>query len=191
MWRRWTYSSAAPRVSQVAAASGGGQSGVGSPSGTMLTCVTTCEPSHPHAGYQSIDTRLECGVRNRASVTSSADWSRGRPTSAGSFPRRYWCIPISATVRAAPSRTAGGFEVAEQVGERVDGAHGEGRDPAEGRLEGGVACRLELGLETGSSASQRRSVFSPTPQRAAAFAIVGSDKSARTACSRTAAVLAP
>ena len=42
-----------------------------------------------------------------------------------------------------------------------------------------------------SSVSQRRSVFSPTPQRAAAFAMVASDSSATIACSRTAAVLAP
>ena len=58
-----------------------------------------------------------------------------------------WCMPMSATVRAAPSRTRGGVLVAEQVRERVDGAHREGRDPAEGRLEGRVARRLVLGLE--------------------------------------------
>ena len=39
--------------------------------------------------------------------------------------------------------------LAEQVGERLNGAHREGRDPADGRLEGGVAGRLELGLERG------------------------------------------
>ena len=42
-----------------------------------------------------------------------------------------------------------------------------------------------------SSVNQRRSVRSPTPQMAAACVIVGSDKSAKMACSRTAEVLAP
>ena len=42
-----------------------------------------------------------------------------------------------------------------------------------------------------SSVNQRRSVRSPTPQRGAAFVIVGSDRSATIACSRTADVLAP
>ena len=91
--------------------------------------------------------------------------------------------------RAQPD--GGGFVVAEQIGECLDGAHREGRDPAEGRLEGGVARRLVLGLERASSVSQRRSVFSPMPQRAAALPIVGSDRSATIACSRTAAVFAP
>ena len=81
--------------------------------------------------------------------------------------------------------------VAEQVGERLDGAHGEGRDPADGRLKVAWRAASYAAWNAASSASHRRSVFSPMPQRAAAFPIVGSDKSARIACSRTAAVLAP
>ena len=65
--------------------------------------------------------------------------------------------------RAQPD--GGMRRVAEQVGERLDGARRQRRDAAEGRLEGGVARRLVLGLERGilgQPAAQR-----PLPNAAA------------------------
>ena len=58
-------------------------------------------------------------------------------------------------------------------------------------LEGGAARRLVLGLERGVVGQPAVQRLSPMPQRAAASTIVGADRSARIACSRTAAGLAP
>ena len=77
---------------------------------------------------------------------------------------------------------------AEQVRERLHGALGEGREAADGRLKGGVARRLVLGLErgiVGQPATQR-----PLRDAAASRGLPdrGLGRSARIAWSRTAAV---
>jgi hypothetical protein len=101
------------------------------------------------------------------------------------------CNPISATVRAAPSRTAGWVVVPSKS------ASASTARPVNAGMRRMAAWKVAWraasysAWNAASSVSQRCSVRSPMRHRAAAWPIVGSDRSATIACSRTAAVFAP
>ena len=187
----WLYSSSAPHRAQIAAAPGGGQSGLGSPLSIELTFDKRVRTVTRHPRRETLDAQPECVATNRASLTTSVDWLQGRPISSGSSRRRTGAS--RSRPRSAP-RPAGRRDASRRRGSRRAPRR---RAPSTPGCGGGPPGRWRDApprTRPGTrhpSVSQRRSVRSPMPQRVAACPIVGSDRSARIACSRTASVLAP
>ena len=156
---------------------GGRPVGLGFARGTKLTFVTTCGPSHATAGHQAVDAR----------PNALQQIAHHLPPPLTGFEvvqllqDRLGVVLVHPDLGHGPRRPQpdGGMRRgAEQVGERLDGA------PVRAGIRRMAAWKVAWraasysAWNTASSVSQRCSVRSPMRHRAAAWPIVGSDRSA-------------